>query len=63
MVKFQIWKNCSDLWFAQMLDPITVVPEHKVIIARSRGEVIALVKYRTPLSHIEFLDRYCATDP
>jgi hypothetical protein len=63
MVKVQLWTNVSGLWNAQLIDPITEQPEALVFKATSRGAVIAEVSYRLPLTHLNFVDRLCVTDP
>jgi len=63
MVIAEIHENFLGLWIGQVRDPVTGQLEHTVFRAWSRGALIAEMKYRLPLSHLAFEDRYCPTDP
>lgn len=59
----EIWTNISGLWFGRLVDPITGLRDTMIFIAMSRGGVIAEMRYRLPLSHLNFQDCFCPTDP
>lgn len=59
----EIWSNASGLWFGRLVDPITGMPDFMIFTAMSRSSVIAKMRYGLPLTHMEFLDRLCPTDP
>jgi hypothetical protein len=63
MIAAEIWGNVSGMWFGQLRDQSTGLPESQVFIATSRGSVIAEIRYWVPLTHLPFLDRVCPTDP
>jgi hypothetical protein len=63
MIVAEIRENASGLWIGQVRDPVTGSLEHTVFQAWNRGTLIAEMKYRLPLSHLVFEDRFCPTDP
>jgi hypothetical protein len=63
VVEFEIWENVSGLWHAQMINPASGLSDGILFRAESRGQVIALVLYRVPLSHMCFSDRLNPVDP
>jgi hypothetical protein len=63
MNRAQIWSNVSGLWFGQLMDPWTGARDALVFTAKSRGSVIAEMRYRLPLTHLIFEDRIEPTDP
>jgi hypothetical protein len=63
VVEVQVWTNASGIWSAQLIDPNTAAPETLVFTAMGHGAVIAEVRYRLPLTHLRFQDRFCVIDP
>lgn len=63
MLVAEIRGNISDMWIGQVRDSDTGELDGMVFSARSRGSLIALMRYYLPVTHLAFEDRFCPTDP
>lgn len=63
MLVAEIHTNVSGLWLGQVRDTETGELDGLIFKALSRGTLIALMRYRLPVSHLAFEDRFCPTDP
>jgi hypothetical protein len=58
----EIWETLLGDWQGHVIDPLSGRPDSFIWQARSRGTLIAEIRYRVPLSHIEFVDTVCPPD-
>ena len=63
MLVAEIHENVSDIWVGQVRDTDTGELDGLVLLAYSRGSLIALMRYQLPVTHLAFEDRLCPTDP
>ena len=63
MIIAELSENVSGIWCGRLRDSNTGQPVGTGWFASSRSELVAMIKWWTPLSHLQFRDRMNPLDP